>query len=75
MLTATDKHTAAFNALGQTFPKQMPRVSRIKDFYIIQAHCAWLFCSSLHEAFVEMLRKTKLFSYYVGFQMLEFICW
>ena len=34
MLTATDKHTAAFNALGQTFPKQMPRVSRIKDFYI-----------------------------------------
>ena len=34
MLTATDKHTAAFIVFRQTFPKQMPRASRIKDFYI-----------------------------------------
>ena len=74
MLTATDKHTAAFNALEQTFPKKTPRVSRIKDFYITSPlRVAILFI--FHEAFLEMLRKTKLFSYCVGFQMLEFICW
>ena len=54
--------------LDKHFPKQMPRVSRITDF-ILQAHCAWLFCSSFHEAFEEMLRKTKLFSHCVGFQI------
>ena len=55
MLTATDKHTAAFNALGQTFPKQMPRVSRIKDFYITsRAYSVHLFMKRSWRCYVKL---------------------